>query len=398
VQAVFDPIRTTCTGQIRRVEQIHWDSITRLLLKAKANPHAVTKKRRQSSASSSAFSTPPQKKAKITKPIAKPIVKSSKVKAKIAKPIAKSSKAKAEQTSSKDADNNESDDEVECISPPPNAKKGKSAFRVSKKNQEFEVAGPDPTDEDCGRILLDQGDTNCLGRQGQMLTGCTTTAYLNLLVHKYHASKVRRSDDQFVSRFEYFLAAEGRKAGWNEYLTELCLQESGSKAIDWETDKLIVLQIFRGPVEAGHWASLIIDRTRPNQSLAVFADSLPTYSRNSFRDLQEILQHTPLSNNVTWIFAKTPVQGCGTNDCGVCAYTFPTLYVRALEKQGLLSTVDKDRNRQLAPKIQAVELLLPSTMNMFTFGAAARKHMKSSLRHGVLDSKSPILDCEVVWT
>jgi hypothetical protein len=42
VQAVFDPIRTTCTGQIRRVEQIHWDSITRLLLKAKANPHAVT--------------------------------------------------------------------------------------------------------------------------------------------------------------------------------------------------------------------------------------------------------------------------------------------------------------------------------------------------------------------
>jgi hypothetical protein len=238
---VFDPIRTTCTGQIRRVEQIHWDSITRLLLKAKANPHAVTKKRRQSSASSSAFSTPPQKKAKITKPIAKPIVKSSKVKAKIAKPIAKSSKVKAEQTSSKDADNNESDDEVECISPPPNAKKGKSAFRVSKKNQEFEVAGPDPTDEDCGRILLDQGDTNCLGRQGQMLTGCTTTAYLNLLVHKYHASKVRRSDDQFVSRFEYFLAAEGRKAGWNEYLTELCLQESGSKAIDWETDKLIVL-------------------------------------------------------------------------------------------------------------------------------------------------------------
>jgi hypothetical protein len=75
-------------------------------------------------------------------------------------------------------------------------------------------------------------------------------------------------------------------------LTELYWQESGSKAIDWETDKLIVLQIFREPVQAGHWASMIINRTRPNQSLAVFADSLPTYSRNSFRDLQEILQHT----------------------------------------------------------------------------------------------------------
>jgi hypothetical protein len=63
------------------------------------------------------------------------------------------------------------------------------------------------------------------------------------------------------------------------------------KAIDWETDKLIVLQIFRGPVEAGHWASLIIDRTRPNQSLAEFADSLPTFSRNSCRDLQVFSTH-----------------------------------------------------------------------------------------------------------
>jgi hypothetical protein len=149
---------------------------------------------------------------------------------------------------------------------------------------------------------------------------------------------------------------------------------------------------------------LIIDRTRPNQSLAVFADSLPMYSRSSFRDLQEMLQHTPLSKNVTWIFARTPVQGGGTNDCGVCAYSFPTLYVRALEKQGLLSTVDKDQNCQVAPtmqdvpRIQDVELRLPSTMNTYTFGAAARKHMKRSLRHGVLDTKSPIFDCEVVWT
>jgi hypothetical protein len=62
------------------------------------------------------------------------------------------------------------------------------------------------------------------------------------------------------------------------------------------------------------WSSLIIGRTRSNQSLAVFADSLPNYSRNSFRDLQEILQHTPLLSNVTWYF-KPSARG-GTNDCG----------------------------------------------------------------------------------
>jgi hypothetical protein len=159
-----------------------------------------------------------------------------------------------------------------------------------------------------------------------------------------------------------------------------------------------VLQIFRGPLQAGHWASLIIDRTRPNQPLAVFADSLPTDSRNSFHDLQDTLKHTPLSNNVTWIFAKTPVQGGGTNDCGVCAYSFPTLYLRGLERQGLLSTVDKDRNRQLAPRFHEVDLRLPSAMTTIMFGAAARRHMNCSLRYGVLDTTGPIFDCEVVWT
>jgi hypothetical protein len=42
------------------------------------------------------------------------------------------------------------------------------------------------------------------------------------------------------------LEAEGSKAGWTSHLTVLYLQESGSRAIYWETVKLIVLQIFRG--------------------------------------------------------------------------------------------------------------------------------------------------------
>jgi hypothetical protein len=109
----------------------------------------------------------------------------------------------------------------------------------------------------------------------------------------------------------------------------------------------------------------------------MFADSLPDYSRNFFRDLQEILQHTPLSNNVTWIFAtRAPVPRGGTNDCGV--YSFPTLYARGLESQGLLAALDKDRNRQLSPTIQDAELQLPSTMDTFTFGAAAKSGLNDT--------------------
>jgi hypothetical protein len=94
----------------------------------------------------------------------------------------------------------------------------------------------------------------------------------------------------FVASVKGFLEAGGSKAGWTSYSTTLYLQGSGSRAIDWETDKLIMLQIFRGPVQAWHWASLIIDHTRPNQSLAVFADSLPDYSYvNSFAGNSETL-------------------------------------------------------------------------------------------------------------
>jgi hypothetical protein len=71
-------------------------------------------------------------------------------------------------------------------------------------------------------------------------------------------------------------------------------------------------------------ASLIIGRTRSNQSLAVF-DSLPNYSRNSFRDLKKYF----------------------TFVCRIYARTLSNA-LHAWLKEGLLSTVDMDRNRQLA--------------------------------------------------
>jgi hypothetical protein len=111
--------------------------------------------------------------------------------------------------------------------------------------------------------------------------------------------------------------------------------------------------------------------------------------KGSEKEMKDVIQKHLLKANAEY----HPI-----DDCGVCAYSFPTLYLRGLEKQGLLSTVEKDQNRQPAPYIQNVELQLPSTMNTFTFGATARRHMKRSLRHGVLDTKSPMFDCEVVWS
>jgi hypothetical protein len=121
------------------------------------------------------------------------------------------------------------------------------------------------------------------------------------------------------------LEAEGSKACWTSYLTELCLQASGSRAIYWETDKLIVLQIFRGPVhQAGYWASLIINRT------------------NSFRDLK--FQHAMLSNNFTLIFAGTPVHFY-TDDASFLSFFFTTLDALLIFKKMPYCTTTR-RSRQ----------------------------------------------------
>jgi hypothetical protein len=110
-----------------------------------------------------------------------------------------------------------------------------------------------------------------------------------------------------------------------DFLAELYLQESGSIAIDWERQTHCVESSV---ILAGHWASLIIGRTRPNQSLAVFADSLPNYSRNSSATSREILQHTEHAFRKSLGYLLELNAGGGTI-CGVCAYSL-MLYMRGL--------------------------------------------------------------------
>ena len=74
--------------------------------------------------------------------------------------------------------------------------------------------------------------------------------------------------------------------------------------------------MFWGPAEAGHFASLILDRTRFNNPVAVYADSLPAYHSSAMEDLQHMLQGIEDlgTDKMTWIKADIPKQGAGTND------------------------------------------------------------------------------------
>ena len=68
-------------------------------------------------------------------------------------------------------------------------------------------------------------------------------------------------------------------------------------------DSPLASQQMRGPVTssaqlkpvspmAGHYTTLIIDRTWPDNHLAVFSDSLPSYDPQTFNFLKRTLQHT----------------------------------------------------------------------------------------------------------
>ena len=99
-------------------------------------------------------------------------------------------------------------------------------------------------------------------------------------------------------------------------------------------DSPLASQQMRGPATsraqlklvspvAGHYTTLIIDRTWPDNHLAVFSDLLPSYDPQTFNFLKRTLQHTPLVNEkTTWIQAVIPKQGSGTNDCRMISCCF----------------------------------------------------------------------------
>jgi hypothetical protein len=139
-------------------------------------------------------STPPTKKQKQSNPRVKPEVR------------------KKQSSSAKD----ELHPEVQYMSPPRDRSKEKQQkgfSRVSKKNVDWEVPGPDKTDEDCGRMRLDDSDIYGLRHQGMMITGFTTTAYLSLLANCYFDAGVRRSEDSFLSSLTGYLSNAGNTHG-----------------------------------------------------------------------------------------------------------------------------------------------------------------------------------------
>jgi Ulp1 family protease len=131
----------------------------------------------------------------------------------------------------------------------------------------------------------------------------------------------------------------GSKGAWQKFVeTAKVWGTAGETRIDWENDKLIFVQVFRGHTQAGHWSLLVIDRTVSKHGILVFFDLLPDYFPDIINKLKCALAGTPLAlEGCTWIHATMPKQGFRTNDCGVFMSCIAALYTKGLIKENRLS-------------------------------------------------------------
>ena len=229
-----------------------------------------------------------------------------------------------------------------------------------------------------------------------------------MISNYYSPLGVRCTESDFVPDLRDFYSTHGIKHGWTAYLTELSIRQCGSDGLPWNETKVLLIQAFWGPREAGHFAVLVLDRTREGNPLAVYADSLPNYQPDAMDSLKGMLLNTRIRDTgivvdgMTWIKASIPTQGTGTNDCGVIASCFSLMYVRGLENDGLLSDLQKSPpigfQEGPAQPIRAVDLVLPPGLSMCSFGALGRAYMWKALRDAELDFGSDFFKTKVQWT
>lgn len=370
IQNVLKSVGTTKTGRQRRVDQIRWESLARQLRKPNAGTQAAPKMSRTQAAANKT-STP-----------------------KLAKKARQQAPKKKRKAVELDSDS-ESDDEVKFtgtshrMSPPKASKerleKRKAKRRaIAKEAGKHNVPGPIPSSPDNGFLTLNAQDLKQIDSQGVMLLGASTTAYLNLLTRQHYHLGVRRSGDTFFPNLRSMLTEHGLKHGscgtWVKFAEELKGARLGDHGIDWTNDKLIFIQVFRGPTEAGHWALLVVDRTADKLGQLVFIDSLPNLYKDTFEQLHECLSGTPLTpEGCKWIRASMPRQGPRTMDCGVFMSCIAAAYTKGLVSRGCFSAQEVSDFTSVAIQFKDDATIL---------GGEGRDHMLASLRlqHCDLDS------------
>lgn len=239
----------------------------------------------------------------------------------------------------------------------------------------FRVKGPIPDEPDLGMMFLEKRDLADVTKQGSMISGCATTAYFNHLVRSYHLLGVRRTGDTFMHDLtQRITKTKTPEAAFSSFSQELKERMMGSHTIDFENDPLILIQVFVGDPQCGHWSLLVIDRTQ-SADVVVYFDSMRSFGVDTFVTLQGKLRGTPFAaDRVTWIYANQFQQGRLTNDCGIAMCCTAAAYVNGRLAQGCLDVKRPGRTDLICNEVVTT---LASSVNAFSIGVAGRQHMLS---------------------
>jgi hypothetical protein len=199
---------------------------------------------------------------------------------------------------------------------------------------------------------------------------------------------VRRSADPFVQIIKYAHETHGSHGGFPAILLELKSRHAGDHVIDWETDPLIFLQIFRGHPECGHWALAVVDRTVWKQGIVVLFDSMPGCFPDTLEMLKVWLAGSPLTTEgCKWITADMPHQGKGTQDCGVWMCCMASLYVKHLLDHDLLANSGKGVEEKMISSVSVF-----TTEDATEVGGDGRKHMMATIKANECKLDDPVFD------
>jgi hypothetical protein len=235
------------------------------------------------------------------------------------------------------------------------------------------VPGPEKEKEDNGDESLERTDLQSLLVQGCMLTCFVTNGFFNLLSKRLYEEGCRRVHSTVLVELLRRRRENGEQSLEHFDFGSL-LPDGGCNDEDVRTAQLVFIPVFCGPIEAGHWALLVIDRTKYKPGVAVYFDSLPAYNPDMYGQARSVLQLCGLSG-LTWIKADMPKQGSGTNDCGVWMSCVASIYARSVLTPAVVPSQSQT---------------VPFRNGEKEFGLAGREHLTESLLDLSIDMSSDL--------
>jgi hypothetical protein len=220
-----------------------------------------------------------------------------------------------------------------------------------------------------------------LKSQGKMLDSFVVTAYFKTLGRQYYADGVRVVDDTFMKWLEMGDSPEQMMKRY--------------KLAQIESAKILLIPIFQGSVNCGHFSLVVVDRL--TSILAYYG---------SFSSIDEVVCNKVLERLVRNQFAEKSMavqkniaggatgmmqQGANTNDCGAFTCCLASAHVKEAMnhcRRGSSSFNAPSRTtkqQQQAETTTKVRLTNMANHCPILWGKYARHHIGEVLRKGLID-------------